>query len=256
MRRPVRRGHQHPRAERQNPYGSESVCFSDLTLGQEADNAGVSWIFYSAPVGAGDGGGWNGYQANQYVDYGSDWTNDVVQNPAQFLTGCLQREAAPDYVDHADFGKLRSPRETRIPVQCGSPRSSMRSGNPSSGKTRQSSFFGTTPAASTTPSLRRTSTTTASDAAAPYWSSPPNAKKNYNFARPVRTWQHSAIRRRCFRTRATLGQRYARKLADNRLFDFDGAKRKFQPIATSLGKKKYFIHQPLDRRPVDNDWPN
>lgn len=72
--------------ERQNPYGSESVCFNDLSLGEEADNAGMSWAFYSAPVGARDGGGWNGYQANQYVCYGSDWTNDVIQNPAQFLS--------------------------------------------------------------------------------------------------------------------------------------------------------------------------
>ena len=66
--------------------GTELVCFNDLTLGQEADDAGVTWAAYSAPVGPGNGGGWNGYQANRHVYYGSDWDNDIIQSPSQFLT--------------------------------------------------------------------------------------------------------------------------------------------------------------------------
>ena len=72
--------------KRQFPIGSEPVCFSDTTLGQEADAAGVTWAAYSAPIGPRDGGGWNGYQANQYVYNGPDWNTDIIQNPAQFLT--------------------------------------------------------------------------------------------------------------------------------------------------------------------------
>ena len=72
--------------KRQYPIGKEVVCFNDLTLGQEADNAGVSWAAYSAPIGPRNAGGYNGYQANKYVYYGSDWNNDIIQSPAQFLT--------------------------------------------------------------------------------------------------------------------------------------------------------------------------
>lgn len=75
--------------QRQYPIGREGVCFNDTTLGQEADAAGVTWAAYSAPVGTGEnstGGVWQGYQANSYVYNGSDWKNDVIQNPAHFLT--------------------------------------------------------------------------------------------------------------------------------------------------------------------------
>jgi phospholipase C len=75
--------------QRQYPIGREGVCFNDVTLGQEADEAGVTWASYSAPIGTGensDGGVWQGYQANNDVYYGKDWKNDIIQNPARFLT--------------------------------------------------------------------------------------------------------------------------------------------------------------------------
>ncbi len=73
--------------KRQHPYGHEKVCFSDTSLGQEADNAGVTWAAYSVPVGRQSGGGnWNGYQANSYVYNGPDWSNDYITPPSQFLT--------------------------------------------------------------------------------------------------------------------------------------------------------------------------
>lgn len=75
--------------QRQFPIGREGVCFNDLSLGQEADNAGITWAAYAAPIGKNenaDGGVWDGYQANNYVYYGADWKQDVIQNPAHFLT--------------------------------------------------------------------------------------------------------------------------------------------------------------------------
>ncbi len=73
--------------KRQHPYGYEGVCFSDTSLGQEADNAGVTWATYSLPIGPHDNGyGWNGYQANKYVYDGPDLSNDYITPPSQFLT--------------------------------------------------------------------------------------------------------------------------------------------------------------------------
>jgi phospholipase C len=71
--------------QRKFPDGGESVCFTDTSLGQEADAAGVSWAFYSAPIGPKGAGGWNGYQANQYVYNSPDWKNDYITPPTQFL---------------------------------------------------------------------------------------------------------------------------------------------------------------------------
>jgi phospholipase C len=71
-------------SERQVPDGTEPPCFNDMTLGQEADRAGVSWAFYTGAIG-GAGGIWSGYQANQHVYYGQDWKNDVITPQTQFF---------------------------------------------------------------------------------------------------------------------------------------------------------------------------
>jgi phospholipase C len=102
---------------RQFPDGGESVCFTDTSLGQEADAAGVSWAFYSAPVGPKNGGGWNGYQANQYVYGGRDWKTDYISPPSQFLTdvskGKLRQISwitpTPANSDHAGFRSNTGP---------------------------------------------------------------------------------------------------------------------------------------------------
>jgi phospholipase C len=69
---------------RQIPSGYQQACFGDTSLGQEADNAGVSWGFYTATVN-GDGGIWSAYQANKYVYNGSDWKNDIITPQTQFF---------------------------------------------------------------------------------------------------------------------------------------------------------------------------
>jgi phospholipase C len=71
--------------DRQIPESYQVVCFDDDSLGEEADNAGVSWVFYTSKVN-GDGGIWSAYQANQYVYDGSDWRNDVITPQTQFFS--------------------------------------------------------------------------------------------------------------------------------------------------------------------------
>ncbi|MBV8372841.1 MAG: hypothetical protein JOY69_06245, partial [Candidatus Eremiobacteraeota bacterium] len=48
--------------QRQIPEGYETVCWDPTTLGDELDNAGVSWAFYTATIN-GDLGIWSAYQA-------------------------------------------------------------------------------------------------------------------------------------------------------------------------------------------------
>jgi phospholipase C len=75
--------------DREWPYGKrESVCFNDMSLGQEADSAGVTWASYSSPVAASVKGSgiWQGYQANHYVYDGSDWKNDIITPQTRFFT--------------------------------------------------------------------------------------------------------------------------------------------------------------------------
>jgi phospholipase C len=71
--------------DRQVPYGYQIACYNDTSLGEEADNAGISWAFYTSTV-YGDGGIWSAYQANKYVYYGSDWTNDVITPQTRFFS--------------------------------------------------------------------------------------------------------------------------------------------------------------------------
>jgi phospholipase C len=73
--------------DRQVPDGYQRVCYSDNTLGEEADGASppVTWAYYAASY-SGYPWIWSAYQANQYVYYGSDWSKDVESPPSQFLT--------------------------------------------------------------------------------------------------------------------------------------------------------------------------
>ena len=73
--------------DRQIPYGHQQACYSDTTLGEEADKASppVSWAYYAVSY-SGYPGIWSAYQANNYVYHGSDWSKDVISPPSNFLT--------------------------------------------------------------------------------------------------------------------------------------------------------------------------
>ena len=77
------------------------VCFDYKTLGDELDDAKLSWSFYAPPLAPGPGtpcgkqngvhndytetGIWSSYQAIKHICYGPDWKKDVITPPTQFL---------------------------------------------------------------------------------------------------------------------------------------------------------------------------
>jgi phospholipase C len=72
--------------QRQVPDGYEVVCWNPTTLGDELDNAHVSWGYYAVGYSSGSPGIWSAYQAIQHIYEGPDWKKDIITPPAQFLT--------------------------------------------------------------------------------------------------------------------------------------------------------------------------
>ena len=74
--------------DRKVPDGYQRPCYTDTSLGQEADNASprVTWAYYAASYSGDYPGIWSAYQANNHVYYGSDWDKDVKSPPSSFLT--------------------------------------------------------------------------------------------------------------------------------------------------------------------------
>jgi phospholipase C len=71
--------------QREIPAKLIRACFKDTTLGAELDGAGLSWRFYTSPVGR-SGGLWSAYQANYDVYNGPDWSADVVTPQTKFFS--------------------------------------------------------------------------------------------------------------------------------------------------------------------------
>jgi len=59
-------------------------CFNNATLGDELDNAGVSWRYYTSTVHGG-GGAWSAYQAIKHIYDGHDWSKDVITPQTRFF---------------------------------------------------------------------------------------------------------------------------------------------------------------------------
>jgi phospholipase C len=74
----------------QRTYGSyQAACFDYQTLGDELDNAKLSWRFYTSKYGSkssGSGSWWSSYQAVRHIYYGPDWKKDIVTPQNIFLT--------------------------------------------------------------------------------------------------------------------------------------------------------------------------
>jgi phospholipase C len=66
------------------PFGPAiHPCYDYETLGDELDNAKLSWRFYASTYGSassGDGAEWSGYQAVRHIRYGPDWKYVVSPN--------------------------------------------------------------------------------------------------------------------------------------------------------------------------------
>ncbi len=76
--------------KKRNPFGPRQVvCFDYQTLGDELDNAGLSWRFYASTYGSrssGAGAVWSSYQAVRHIFYGPDWKKDVISPNWRFIT--------------------------------------------------------------------------------------------------------------------------------------------------------------------------
>jgi phospholipase C len=64
-------------------------CWDYQTLGDELDNAHLSWRFYASQFGSvssGDASEWSAYQAVKHIYYGPDWKKDVITPNWKFIT--------------------------------------------------------------------------------------------------------------------------------------------------------------------------
>jgi phospholipase C len=103
--------------ERQIPSGYIRACFNDKSLGEELDNAGLSWRFYTSPIYGSLGGIWSAYEANRHVYYGPDWKKDIVTPQTRFFTDVSHGKlpvvswVTPTWTnsDHAGSGSTTGP---------------------------------------------------------------------------------------------------------------------------------------------------
>ncbi len=79
-----------PTITKDRKYGKGQIpCFDYQTLGDELDNAGLTWKFYTSTYGSrssGDASFWSSYQAVRHIYYGPDWQKDVIAPNWKFLT--------------------------------------------------------------------------------------------------------------------------------------------------------------------------
>jgi phospholipase C len=72
-------------------YGKPQLpCFDYTTLGDELDQAGLTWRFYASQIDKPLGGYWSGYQAIRHIRYGPDWKNDVISPQKKILKDIAQ----------------------------------------------------------------------------------------------------------------------------------------------------------------------
>jgi phospholipase C len=64
---------------------SQRPCFDYETLGDEFDQAGLPWRFYTSVYRSPFSGLWSGYQAVRHIFYGPDWKKDVITPQTRFL---------------------------------------------------------------------------------------------------------------------------------------------------------------------------
>ncbi len=66
--------------------GVQRPCFNYETLGDELDEGGLTWRFYTSHFRVPVSGLWSGYQAVKHIFYGPDWKKDIVTPQSRFLT--------------------------------------------------------------------------------------------------------------------------------------------------------------------------
>jgi len=89
--------------------GRTSTCYDAQTLGDLADNAGVSWRFYSPTIGF-NGFMWNAYDSITHIRNGVDWTKDMSTPETTILTDIATGNlASVSYVVPANTNSDHSP---------------------------------------------------------------------------------------------------------------------------------------------------
>lgn len=82
------------RLTKERTYGSSMrACFDIPTIGNEADDEGITWRFYAGGVNS-DCGLWSSYQADSRVYRHPDWKSDVINPPTRFLADVGKGELA------------------------------------------------------------------------------------------------------------------------------------------------------------------
>jgi len=236
---------------RQVPYGHEVPCFTDTSLGQEADDAGISWAFYTGALG-GQGGIWSAYQANSYVYNGADWQNDIVTPQTQFFTDVSDGDLRQiswitptcKNSDHAGCGSNTGPMWVASIVNA----------------IGQSKYWNDTaifviwddPGGWYDPAPPAYADYDGLGIRIPFLIVSAYAKQGY--VSHVH-YEHASILKFVedlfALPRLAASDKRARS-PEKDAFDFNAPPRPFKVIPSALGKE-YFQHQPLDLRPPDND---
>jgi len=108
------------RADGSTFQSSLAPCFDYQTVGDTMDTAGVSWAYYSPPIGApNDLGGslWTPFDAIRHIRFGADWAKNEVAPETSILNdianGTLRNVSfvTPDALnsDHARFPSTTGP---------------------------------------------------------------------------------------------------------------------------------------------------
>ncbi|MGA8533400.1 MAG: alkaline phosphatase family protein [Candidatus Tumulicola sp.] len=74
------------RITKKRTYGAyQRACFDYMTLGDELDNAGLSWRFYTSNIHDFEDYPWSGYQAIRHIRFGPDWKKDIITPQKRFI---------------------------------------------------------------------------------------------------------------------------------------------------------------------------
>lgn len=231
--------------------GNEVVCWDPTTLGDELDGAGIPWAFYATSYSGQSPGIWSAYQAIKHIYEGPDWSKDVINPPSQILTditnGNLRSVSwvTPTCAnsDHAGCGSNTGPQWVASVVNA--------IGESQYWKSTAIFIFWDDYGGWYDPEPPKMLDYDGLGMRIPMLIVSAYAKKRYV---SHTQYEHGSILR-WIENLFGLGQLAAsdaRATPPDDAFNFKKAPRTFHAIPTTLGKE-YFLHQPLDTRPPDNE---
>lgn len=239
--------------QRKIHYGyREQVCFDNTTLGDELDGKSIPWAYYTAATPTGDGAYWSAYSAIDQIYNGPDWKKDVIDPQTQFFKDVKSKNLRPvswitptcENSDHAGCNANTGPAWVASIVNA--------IGNSSYWKASAifivwddyGGWYDHVPPKKLdydglgfrVPML----------VVSPYAKTAYVSHKDYELSSIVRFVEDRF-------GLATLADSDKRALSpEGDCFDFSQAPRKFKTIP-SKQNEDYFMHQPLDPRPVDSE---